>query len=482
MGKLHRTLLLFLTVWTLVLMPVQAMAAADLTCNQALPAGGKLWNTDTIADGFCAARGSGLNFTYHPLSTIVCNVVYILNDVLGRVYCSLQFDMRDTLSAALSLYIAVFGAQLLMGTAQLNTKEIMTRLLKIAGVWSFATYSVWGIGLAFNFFIDIVFSGVYWVLQSIPNNAFHDPTSACYDAYTSGATGVMGVFSMLDEAMCNALRGSFISNNAKVIAFFAFISYNGNLPIFGMAVYWVWKNFIIMVRALVSFLLGISALAFLISLSPIFLSMMLFQSTLQFFENWLKYMISFSLQIIIVFACLAMWITLTMLLIDFFTELASLIFPYNKIWAGAQMQDPVSYYGLCQFQITAGPLGPVATCTANTPLIPMSMVPRKADLMYYLAYHLSMLILMAYAFDALLRDAPNIAQQLAGPQYIPALGMGFGVNKGGMIRGGQNLTNRISGGGALSLANTAGGGGANTRSLVGRVGDMVSGALRRGLR
>jgi len=57
--------------------------------------------------------------------------VVILNIVLGHLYCGLQFSLETTLAALLTLYVAVFGVQILMGTAQLSSGDIMVRLLKM---------------------------------------------------------------------------------------------------------------------------------------------------------------------------------------------------------------------------------------------------------------------------------------------------------------------------------------------------------------
>jgi len=82
----------------------------------------------------------------------------------------------------------------------------------------------------------------------------------------------------------------------------------------------------LLMRTLLSFLLALSTIAFLITLSPIFLSFMLFKVTYHFFESWLRYMVSYALQIIIVFAIISLWITSMMLFAPFFNDMSKLIF------------------------------------------------------------------------------------------------------------------------------------------------------------
>jgi hypothetical protein len=491
MQALRKYLLIFMAFWVCVAIPTNAMAQAWMNCDvgDGTVTAGKLWNTDTTPGGFCSATGK-----YHVFSQIVCNVVYIMNDALGRIYCSLQYDMASVLSAALTLYITVLGAQLLMGTAQLTVKEVIGRMLKAVGVWTFATYSYWGIGLAFNFFIDVMSSGVYWVLEAIPSGINHANSAPfCFDPIASSSTGVMGIFAMLDEALCNAVFGPISNAEAEVLGFFIVLGYNVP-PILGLVIGWLWMNFIIMIRALLSFLLSISATAFLISMSPIFLSFMLFNSTYQFFENWLKYMISFTLQVIIIFAIVAMWLLITLSFIDFFNELADIVVPYNEGQVYSSVQDPVEYWAVCPYDFGNDNYGPWITCTVappqpgtpgyreyceQRPCIPASAVLMEANLVYYLVFHLVTLLVVVYSFEALLKEAPKIAQQLAGPQYIPSIGMGFGVNKYGVVR----AMNQVgSGGGSLGGGGGGGGGLRGGSAGMGRLADGIANAIAKNIK
>ncbi|MFV9878278.1 MAG: type IV secretion system protein [Anaplasma ovis] len=63
--------------------------------------------------------------------------------------------------------------------------------------------------------------------------------------------------------------------------------------------------FLAMFSAMITYLFSILAVAFLITLAPIFFSFILFQRTRQLFDGWLKVLMNFSLQPIIIFASLA---------------------------------------------------------------------------------------------------------------------------------------------------------------------------------
>lgn len=55
-------------------------------------------------------------------------------------------------------------------------------------------------------------------------------------------------------------------------------------------------------------------------------------------------------------------------------------------------------------------------------------------LLYYIVYHLITLTIICYAFSALISQAPAIAVYLAGPEYVPMLGDGFSLGRGGNLR------------------------------------------------
>lgn len=411
-------------------------AAWALTCDgSGGVSGGQIYGTTGVCD---VAWG-----LQNLFSRVFCDFVTVVNDVLGKIFCSIQYTMQATVGALFTLYIAIFGAQLLMGTVQLTVKEVMVRFLKIAGVWAFITQTYWAIGLAFNFFVSMAIYGSVWVWDAI-----HDVAPATTDPYNidlGSAGSIMPVFNFFDKAVYDAVIGPFTQANSAVIGFF-FAALTAYPPAFLLAAHWLWLNFTIMLRAVITFLVSVSALAFLLALSPIFLSFMLFSSTYQFFENWLKYMMSYSIQVIVVFGCVAMWLASAYIFVGFFNELSGTVFSYNSMWkTGAPESDPVWTWGICPYDISQDPvLGPTAACTNpgfnpvgvkadRDQLITMDRIANEGDFIFYLIYRLITLIIIAFAFDALVRQAPYIAKSLAGPEYVPILGQGYGFSRYGIM-------------------------------------------------
>ncbi len=444
-----------LAVFALILIPDAAFAQfVPLSCTAGGGvAGGQLYYADpTNNAGACDTGDPSDPPLKHIFSKVVCNLVMILNDVLGKMYCGMQFSMKTVLGAVMSLYVVIFGVQILMGTTQLNSKEIVIRLLKIGGVWAFVTQSAWGINLAFGFFVTLITQGIWWVAGIfIPA------------IITSPGDSVMPVYHVIDELLYNAITGPLVGDNAKLTGFFLAM-----LPVLPtitfLAISWLWFTVVTLARTVISFMLAISAIAFLIALSPIFLSFMLFQATYHLFESWLRYMISYSLQIIVVFAVISLWFMVAALFIGFFDDLAKMIFSYKHITVPGALADPANTWAICPPNYSMTPMGPAAECTvgfdpvANAAdydaLLPPSTIVEQADFLYYVVFHLISLSLIAYAFNALMRDAPEVAKHIVGPAYAPVLMSGWGrqflmPRKVGDWFGERSRNTSISGGGGL---------------------------------
>lgn len=439
MQKLKSCLLVLVATLCLVLTPVAAEAQV-LTCTPSgTVAGGYLYPGGSSNGGACQFTGID-----HIFSWIVCAYVGILNDVLGKTYCGIQYAVTPTLAILLSLYIGIFGLQILMGTAELRAGEIVVRLLKIAGVWMFATQSLYGIGIIFEFFLSLIGDGAAWVINSVMPGA----------GLTS--TNTVPIYDILDGFIYNTVLSLVSNASSKVIGFFAvmFFIYP---PIFGMALFWLMTTLATLARTLASFLLGISAVAFLVSLSPIFLSFMLFRLTYHLFESWLRYMTSYSVQIIVSFAIVAMWIAITMQFVGFFNDLGDMVFPYHAVVnPGGAVYDPENTWAICPPQFYLDPNGPEAACTSGfnpvtstadyNDLIPPSDMQKDAPWFFvYVLYHLLVLCLIGYAFLALLHKAPNIAHDLVGPEQVPVIGQGWGqTTLGEMTQRARGLVGRDS--------------------------------------
>lgn len=435
-ARLKHTLLLLIAFMSLIAMPLAANAASgfvQLSCNaNGTVKEGQLFYAE---DGGGACEYTGIE---HIFSQIICNFVTILNIVLGEVYCGMQYGLSTIISIVITLYVAVFGMQILMGTTQITAKEIVVRLFKIGVVAAFISQSAWGIGFAFRFFVGLITQGSVWALAGSP--LAMAPTSS----------DVMPAYAFIDNIIYSSVTGPFNDDNAKILGLFAAMAV-ALPPLFMMALYWLWITVTLLTRTLVSFMLSVSAVAFLISLSPIFLSFMLFQFTFHFFETWLRYMISFCLQIIVVFAIVGMWFTIMSHFIDFFSYLSKVTFYWGDIPKTGAMLDPHKVWGICPFSLGADGYGnPQLVCNnasfnpKNNPndrneAIKPAQFAQFPEFVYIVVYNLMTLILVGYAFNNLMKKAPQIAVAIVGPDSAPMMiAPGWGAGGMGGIMGSPN--------------------------------------------
>ncbi len=411
----HKAVPLILLAVYFIVLPAAAWAAGDLSCNNGGVAGGSLFNVN--ANGLCESKG---NFLQHLFSNIICLYTTIINQILDAVYCGVQSQIKSTLQVVIVLYIAIFGVQSLLGHTQLTAGEACVRAAKIMFVWLFATNASYGIGIGFNFFIGGMSDGIMWVVNAIKPG-------------TVAGGNVMGAYKYIDTLIFEAITGPFTEANSKVVGFFL-VMLVVFPPLFMLGVSFVWETAMLLVSCVVIFLLSISAVAFLISLSPIFLGFMLFQSTNYLFENWLRYMMSYTLQVVIVFAVVTMWTQVILQFITFFNDLSLMLFPYKEALEPSQVVQPTNNWAVCPPVYGVDNFGPTAQCDAfyppnksNPKFIPPSKIMEIKGFLYYVTFHMISLIMIAYAFRVLLKNASQIARDLVGPAYVPMLGKGFGA-------------------------------------------------------
>lgn len=508
----------FISSMTLFSASSMAFISAAVTCT---PTGGVAANPQffdiddvvNVANNDCSKIDSRMIF-----SSIVCNFVTITNEVFSKFYCALQYAMTSILMAVVTLYIAVFGMKMLMGTQELTSGSAILGVVKIGALFMFASDGAMGIGLIYNFFIDLVVETVDWVLSAIN---FCSPS--CLNS-----TGLREIFASIDNNIyafimgvddgTGNLKDGLFSDNAELIMFLLVLMILIP-PLFQMVVYLLWMTFMVFARTMVSFMMSIIAIAFLIALSPIFLSFMLFGPTFRMFMSWVSFLISYSIQPVLIFAMFATWITVAGDFLQFVDQLSKVMMvektnrdkgaistnedgimfcrpkydtktigvtftPFPKVThAGPIIElnsttvsgNTVTSGGCCALNLNTIP---EVTCNNSAPslniddpsikdhLVEPSVMARDNQFIYFLAYHIITILIVSYAFFNMIKIAPELAQQLSRSQVIAPLGMGFG--------GGVSGFNQLVGS-ATSLGRSIGAkaGGAAARRITPRVNDFT---------
>jgi hypothetical protein len=337
-------------------------ALATLTYQQGTGfAGGGGLNVQVF---YCTANGKAVGnlfgiFNYCPttvstdniFSFLTCNIERLSTELFGGLYCGIIRELEPAIQAVLTLAVVVFGVGFTIGLIPFTGRDMLAFLLKIVLVYVFATQADYMIGIAYRFFVTSSQEGISIVVSSLFVEQ-HGPQAG---SHINGGN----IFSYIDATLNSIITLPSESEGANIHlgqnpcqnAVFAAL---GILliafpPFFFMALLMAAKIAMVFLRGIFGYLFSLIGLAFLMLLSPIFLSFSLWQQTRSFFDKWLGYLVSFSLQIVIVFAFMAFIFSIPVGNISgsFFD-----IIMYNKSTVEtATMRMPWQYCTICDFQI-----------------------------------------------------------------------------------------------------------------------------------
>lgn len=425
-----------------------------------------------IGKGACDYKG-----LEHVFSQVLCDFLRVLNSILGLMYCTLQHVLERTMTILMSVYVAVFGWQVLMGTAQLNSRDVVIRLIKMAVVFMFAVESTWGINIIFKGAVSFISDVSFWIVNAIPGLLDLDVTGEhCGSIQFQDRGNVMPLFLFFDCLIKYTFLGAGKYASIRVIGLFGAMMFVYP-PLFFIAFQWASKTFLTMVRAVINFLMALAAIAFLVTLTPIFMSFMLFQVTTHFFENWLRYLISYVIQVTLVFAVIVMWVMVFFQFTIFFKDLSNVVFPFKPALEQAGTLKPAQSWGICPplygkddngaptiqcRKINGLPFNPYSLlgpspdpnnamelnptwALHNSMVVPPSRIINESEFLYYVFYHFIGLLIVTYAFGTILEHIPRIAQSISSPAPLPQILGGMGTTPWGTAGGGGLGGNNIRG-------------------------------------
>ncbi len=444
---------------------------------------GGLFNPSMIFTGGTAADPCGDRIDSQKIfSSIGCRFILILNDVFGKFYCSLQFMMKYVLGAVATLYIVTFGAKTMMGLERIGRGAVVMALVKMGVVYMFATRGFEGAGYLYKFFIGLIIETVDWVISAI-----NCTTVFCLP--NMNANNIASIFSTVDTKVYTLLMGEtdtsvtpnvvvsrgLFSENGEILLFLLMLFYF-SIPLFGFAMSLIKSTVTIFASAVVSFVMSIVAVAFLISLSPIFLSFMLFNSTYSLFDGWMRFLVSYSLQPFIVFSMFSFFVLIVSDFLGFVNQISNVmtVVPSDQDKGGVYtVFDSLGFcplwYGDTMTTIAASPVTPfimivpaapkIACCTpvgdppvcSTDPAEPsppedISLIPqarllspmnmmKDSKFIYFLAFHFLSLFVVSTAFRTLIKMTPQLVHALTRSNSQMPLGAGFRSELGSIIHG-----------------------------------------------
>lgn len=225
--------------------------------------------------------------------------------VIKSMYNSIVHDsgFAKMMQILLSLYIAIYGFATLIGVAELNKKELLSRVVKISLVMLFTSKDSWNMynDLVVRFFKDGMDYVVSMMMSISDSNV--TPSSMILTAQEDRVASYSNAtrFSYVDLMIKKMLSAAVAK---KVFGLF-FGTYPPFSLIYIIAIYLLIAFFIyVMIFVAMIYLTNILKIIFALALGPIFMCFTLFSHTNQMFKNWLAFVGARSLEIILVFMVL----------------------------------------------------------------------------------------------------------------------------------------------------------------------------------
>lgn len=401
-------------------------------------------------------------------SFLVCNMERLSSDLMGSMFCGMIQRLKPMVFNMLTLAVAVFAAGFTIGVIPATAREFQKFLLKVGLIVGFATQADMIIGIAYTALVGGAREGVLITLGGLP--VANQGSGGGTATVTSGE-----IYARLDGFLAKVLQFATDYVGAKWDgsagdtpcrnAIFAALALMGVIfpPIFYFAVLILARIAITFMRAVFGYIYAIIGIAFLLTLSPLFVSAYMFQPTRPFFDKWLGYLVSFALQMVIVFAFLTFIISIDVKTAG--NNLIDLVVPYQETTETTTMRFPWQYCTLCKFQmldennvvvpkenyskyIGKGKLECIKPDgydpnspdpTKKVPYIPIKALSAispdqtqaiaiRDTLMSFAATSMLSLLVLAYVVDSILALVPMLAQSLAGGlggNYAPQLGGGY---------------------------------------------------------
>ena len=217
---------------------------------------------------------------------------------------------RTALNIVLTLGIVLYGVFLAAGMVENVKRDSMIVLLKVAFVAFFAA----NLEMIYFWVIDMM-DGLIGLYFQFTNSMDEGKCSAVSDGF--------GPFKRLDCLLdlviglkSSSYQGSYTEKlsgdgvGRGFINFFfkAGVSSSIGALIAGVGFFIVYTLIFTVIKVTFMYLMSIIALSFMVMLGPIFIPLVLFKQTKGYFDSWVRLIVSFGLQPVIMFAYVAMMI------------------------------------------------------------------------------------------------------------------------------------------------------------------------------
>lgn len=221
------------------------------------------------------------NFVSETITTIVNNI----NDVSDRLENSIVTSLRDLTIVIVMMYLTFTAFAFMIGMAKITQTEAVVRLLKVGIVLMFLTPD------------NIIANGFMHMYQQLANFGSNIIAGSMPNSYidTSGGSDLESSLNYL--LMYDEIINQILSRQVHIKIISLLFTWNFWLIPF-MYILIVMIIFIVL-RSLLLYITAYVQIAFLIVILPILVPTLLFNTTADIFQNWLKYMANSALLIIV---------------------------------------------------------------------------------------------------------------------------------------------------------------------------------------
>ena len=242
----------------------------------------------------------------------------------NSLFETLQKKLKNIITLVLVISVTFLGFKMLMGKFDFeNKKEIMIYLVKIGFVIYFVNGNAWK---------DIFFDGIYNGSSEISRILFkiksqEQDGGVCNFGAQYSQSGVKNVTSISypkgkeylmvwDTLDCKIMqylnyRPGFSSSTIFLLIIAAFFTGGIGLTMSLSILIMAFCLIATVIRAMHIFISSAIAIVIYVFVSPIIIPLVLFEKTKNIFDTWLSHLMSFSLSPIVLFAYLAIFITLS---------------------------------------------------------------------------------------------------------------------------------------------------------------------------
>lgn len=345
-------------------------------------------------------------------SYFVCNFEKIIREALGNVYCSIVDESRPGVMAALTMAVLFMGMMFLMGMSPFTAKELMVFAAKFSMVLAFATEAEYMIGIGYALFMNVAKEGIVIVLSYLFEGHYSNANDV-YKLFDDGLKQIMGLSSQDSKQDNSQCSNTLFSMMVLIAAAFP--------PLAFVGAYFMIKLVWVMLRAVFGYCQGILGVTFLVTLAPIYVSFALFKPTRSLFEKWTQYLISFSFQMVIVFAFLGMAFNIIKKMADDITDYTKLVKPYNRDFVASGTSNVLQMCGICEMDKTAPKEKP--KCKSDR-VMEIGELAKDENFLHFASVKILGMVLMFYILDIMMDFVPQMARHLAGQKYAGQLGGG----------------------------------------------------------